>query len=109
MTPVKVWLGISWKISNEFTLYDGYMYWLLSGLIFCYSSVQHLKKQAWKKFGEEHPVSWEYWFEFLVAKAEGTGDGKREGWRWERDVRDVFDLFPMKVGRLAITGEKHFE
>ena len=113
MTPVKVWLGISRKISNEFTLCDGYMYWLLSGLIFCYSSVQHLKKQAWKKFGEEHPVSWEYWFEFLVAKAEGKVDGKRERGRsrgqWERDIRNVFDMFPMKFGRLAIIGDKQFE
>ena len=32
------------------------MFWLLCGLVLFYSSVQHLKKQAWKKFGEEHPV-----------------------------------------------------
>ena len=29
--------------------------------------------------------------------------------QWERDVRDVFDVFPIKVGRLAITRDKQFE
>ena len=48
----------------------------------------------------------------MVAKAEGKLDGKRERGRsrrqWEGDIRDVFHMFPMKVGRLAITRKKQF-